>query len=98
MLFHSLLVSKSPRFRADLTADAAVCPKPQIDASDITEAKSSNNDISASRVCLSVIRISNSSCRTVPTLQGTHCPHDSSRKNSAIRKTIFVKLLFLVMF
>ena len=33
-------------------------------------------------------RASASSCRTVPTRQGTHCPHDSSRKNAAIRRSI----------
>ena len=35
----------------------------------------------------SAIRCSASSCRTVPTRQGTHCPHDSSRKNSAMRSS-----------
>src|SRR5204863_390172 len=32
-------------------------------------------------------RCSDSSWRTVPTRQGTHWPHDSSRKNAAIRST-----------
>ena len=30
---------------------------------------------------------SSSSWRTVPTRHGTHCPHDSSRKNAAIRRS-----------
>src|SRR5438445_5557888 len=33
-------------------------------------------------------RASSSSCRTVPTRHGTHWPHDSSRKNSAMRRTM----------
>ena len=33
-------------------------------------------------------RASASSCRTVPTRHGTHCPHDSSRKNAAIRRSV----------
>ena len=33
-------------------------------------------------------RASSSSWRTVPTRQGTHWPHDSSRKNAAIRRSV----------
>ena len=38
------------------------------------------------RVRALAMRCSASSWRTVPTRHGTHCPHDSSRKNAAMRR------------
>lgn len=49
--------------------------------------RSSATSPAASAPARSTIRCSASSCRTVPTRQGTHCPHDSSRKNSAMRSS-----------
>src|SRR5947209_5755908 len=72
---------------ADATAFAAVCPSPQIDASRITWATSASVASSSGCGRPAARRCSASSCRTVPTRHGTHCPHDSSRKNSAIRSS-----------
>src|SRR5206468_2984400 len=66
---------------------------PQIDASRIACAMSLRSITSARRSpspgCSMRSRIS--SCRAVPTRHGTHWPHDSSRKNRAIRsRTCFM--------
>ena len=77
------------RFTADSTAAYAVCPSPQIDPSFIASPISSSSASSVAtppRVFPSTIRCSASSCRTVPTRHGTHCPHDSSRKKAAMRR------------
>src|SRR5665647_1980900 len=80
--------ASTPRFiMADWTALAAVWPRPQIDASRITCASSASTSSSLPFVLPDASRCSASSWRTVPTRQGTHWPHDSSRKNSAIRNT-----------
>ena len=80
------------RCTADCTALAAVWPSPQIEASRITWAISSSRASSSaagSRSCgPATSRCSASSWRTVPTRHGTHWPHDSSRKNRAIRSTM----------
>ena len=69
----------------------AVWPRPQIEASRMAW------PISFSRLISCVTepngwratrRCSNSSWRTVPTRQGTHCPQVSSRKNAAMRSRI----------
>src|SRR5205807_1079088 len=72
---------------ADATAFAAVWPRPQIDASRITCASSASVCSSSSWARPAARRCSASSWRTVPTRHGTHWPHDSSRKNSAIRSS-----------
>src|SRR5207237_3723958 len=75
--------ASTPRFStADATALAAVCPRPQMDASFITCARSARTARSFPFVLPDASRCSASSWRTVPTRQGTHCPQDSSRKNS----------------
>src|SRR5690606_3606617 len=74
----------TPNSIAERTTDAAVWPKPQIEASFM--ATSSSSMSSASTVPLE--RATASSTRTVPTRQGTHWPHDPSRKNWAMRRMI----------
>src|SRR5205823_3626419 len=80
----------SSRPSAESVAAAAVCPSPQIEASRMAAAISPSSRTSSWRVP-SVFpersRCSASSCRTVPTRHGTHWPHDSSRKNLAIRRS-----------
>src|ERR1700674_143450 len=76
-----------PSRKADSVAADTVCPSPQIDASRIAPPMSDSIDTSSSEPPLAS-RYSASSCRTVPTRQGTHCPQDSSRKKRAIRSTM----------
>ena len=56
-----------------------------MDASRITCATSPSISSSPASGRPAAKRFSASSCRTVPTRHGTHWPHDSSRKNAAIR-------------
>ena len=75
---------------ADSTTAYAVWPSPQMDASRIATPMSSRSvtsRLTPPSVRPEAIRCSASSCRTVPTRHGTHFPHDSSRKNSAMRRT-----------
>src|SRR5690348_8410368 len=75
---------------ADSIAFAAVWPRPQIEASRMPRAISSSSASSSStepRGRSFTSRRSASCWRTVPTRQGTHWPHDSSRKNAAIRSS-----------
>ena len=70
-------------------ADDAVWPRPQIEASRIAWARSAKRASSPSTESSgdpAASRARSSSWRTVPTRHGTHCPHDSSRKNCAIRR------------
>ena len=75
---------------ADSTAFQAVWPRPQIEASRMACADlAQQRDVAGLPRRPSVAsRCSASSCRTVPTRQGTHWPQDSSRKNSAMRSRI----------
>ena len=73
---------------ADSMAFDAVWPSPQIEASRITWPISLSKASSSARPPIGRpdrSRCNSSSCRTVPTRQGTHWPHDSSRKKAAIR-------------
>jgi len=80
--------TSTPKFAiADSTALAAVWPSPQIEASRITWARSASTSSSLPFALPEASRCRASSWRTVPTRQGTHWPHDSSRKNSAMRRT-----------
>src|SRR6185436_9748622 len=69
-------------------AELAVWPSPQIEASRMTWPSSRRSASSSSRrsaePAAATSRASSSSWRTVPTRQGTHWPHDSSRKKRAI--------------
>ena len=58
-----------------------------MDASRITCVRSASTVSSSPFVFPEASRCSASSWRTVPMRQGTHWPHDSSRKNSAMRST-----------
>ena len=83
----------------DSTALYAVCPRPQMDASFMANPISSSNATSPLVPPVGLddqIRCSASSWRTVPTRQGTHWPHDSSRKKAAIRSRIAVEIHRLV--
>ena len=76
---------------ADSIADDAVWPSPQIDASRIAWPISRSSASSSSRGRTrepAASRASSSSWRTLPTRHGTHWPHDSSRKNWAIRRSV----------
>ena len=68
----------------------AVWPRPQIEASRIAWPMSREERqlvvARAGRRGPAASRASSSSWRTVPTRHGTHWPHDSSRKNRAIRR------------
>src|SRR6478735_3769880 len=83
---------KTPRTRiAESIALAAVCPRPQIDASRMATAISSSRATSSATVPRGrsdARRRSASCCRTVPTRHGTHWPQLSSRKKAAIRSRI----------
>src|SRR4051794_3581830 len=80
--------ASTPRFIiADATALAAVWPRPQIEASRMTCVRSASTSSSLPFARPLERRCRASSWRTVPTRHGTHWPHDSSRKNSAIRRT-----------
>src|SRR3990172_3428192 len=63
---------RSPFSRAETMAFAAVCPSPQMEASRITWASSSRRTFSRAPSPFRARRESASSCRTVPTRQGTH--------------------------
>ena len=79
----------SPSRSALSIAEDAVWPSPQIEASRIAWARSANRASSPSTESSGAppaSRASSSSWRTVPTRHGTHWPHDSSRKNAAIRR------------
>src|SRR5882724_2275555 len=82
---------------ADSMALGAVCPRPQIEASRMTcamSARRASSSWSEPSNWLSISRCSHSSWRTVPMRQGTHCPHDSSRKKAAIRdRTAFISMV-----
>ena len=83
---------RSPSFvTAEAMALAAVWPRPQIEASRIDLADLRQEALLVVRrnpaAAGAARRWSASSCRTVPTRQGTHWPHDSSRKNAAMRRT-----------
>src|SRR5260221_3249788 len=78
----------TPRFIiADSTALAAVWPRPQIEASRMTWLRSASTASSFPFALPAASRCRAASWRTVPTRHGTHWPHDSSRKNSAMRRT-----------
>src|SRR5712692_4720694 len=88
------LVLKRPSRMADSTAEPAVWPRPQIEASRMAWLTSASSAVSRSREPITrplAIRCRASSCRTVPTRQGTHWPHDSSRKKRAMRSTMACK-------
>ena len=80
------------RESADSMALEAVWPRPQMEASRIA-CPSSWSSVTSEATEPSgrsvASRWSSSSWRTVPTRQGTHWPHDSSRKNWAIRRRIW---------
>src|SRR6185437_3629925 len=79
-----------PSFTAEAVALTAVWPSPQMEASRATAAMSSSRASSVRTEPSGAPRTSrpsSSSCRTVPTRQGTHCPQDSSRKNRAILRS-----------
>src|SRR5215469_9027479 len=79
-----------PSLSAEAAAPIAVWPRPQIDASLATDPMSSSSATSCSTEPSAAPRVnrpSSSSWRTVPSRHGTHCPHDSSRKNLAIRRS-----------
>src|SRR5690242_8597096 len=83
-----------PSFTADVVALTAVWPSPQMEASRATAAMSSSRASSVltePRGAPRTSRPSSSSCRTVPTRQGTHWPQDSSRKNRAILRSSAVR-------
>src|SRR4051812_21831539 len=78
----------SRRPTAERIALAAVWPRPQIEASVMQRSispSSASSSCTLPRVRPERSRASSSSWRTVPTRQGTHWPHDSSRMNAAIR-------------
>src|SRR5581483_11708493 len=78
----------SRRSMAEAMAEAAVWPSPQMEASRMTVPTSARRASSSARLPSgrSAARRSRvSAWRTVPTRQGTHCPHDSCLKNAAIR-------------
>ena len=80
----------SPSRSALSIAEDAVWPSPQIEASRIAWARSAKRASSPSTESSGAppaSRASSSSWRTVPTRHGTHWPHDSSRKNAAIRRS-----------
>src|SRR5690606_17570330 len=72
-----------PNSIADFTTEEAVWPKPQMDAAFIARSRSSMSRRSTAPFARAIA----SSTRTVPMRQGTHWPHDSSRKNWAMRRT-----------
>src|SRR5690606_3796697 len=72
-----------PNSIADFTTDDAVCPRPQIEAAFIARSRSSIRSRSTDPFARAIA----SSTLTVPTRHGTHWPHDSSRKNWAMRRT-----------
>ena len=85
--------------RADSMADDAVWPSPQIEASRMAWPISRRRTSSSSRERTrepAASRASSSSWRTLPTRHGTHCPHDSSRKNWAIRRRVSTRSTDLV--
>ena len=68
----------------------AVWPSPQIEASRIAWPTSRRRASSSAADPFgrpAASRARSSSWRTVPTRHGTHWPHDSSRKNAAIRRS-----------
>ena len=77
---------------ADSIADDAVWPSPQIDASriDLPDIAQQGQLLVARRERCDppASRARSSSWRTLPTRHGTHWPHDSSRKNRAMRTSV----------
>src|SRR6185437_3994997 len=65
-------------FMAQRYGLGAACPRPQIDASIITLESSSSSGLSQSPRSISATAFA------VPTRQGVHCPHDSSRKKRSM--------------
>ena len=79
-----------PSLTADSTAESAVWPRPQIDASRATTPMSASSLSSVATEPMGAppaSRATSSSWRTVPTRHGTHWPQDSSRKNWVIRRS-----------
>ena len=81
----------SPPLIALSIADDAVWPRPQIDASRIARARSSNSASSVVQRARAAARPRAARAAPpgapCPTRHGTHWPHDSSRKNAAIRRS-----------